>query len=112
MKSLKLILIFQYALCLHGGVFNEQSLIENSQIVKKILVNFLVEHIFEDKIFISFVITNKPETPFQRDLLDAVITESSFTATTYYVLHKLNDGARHRKKTFNVILVESSETLE
>lgn len=116
MKSLTIALLFQCAHFLHGGVttgvLNEQSLTENSQIVEKILVNFLVEHIFNDKIFISFVITKKQETPFQRDLIDAVITESAFTATTYYILNKLNDGSRHRKRTFNVILIEDSETLE
>lgn len=111
MKSLTFVFVLQYAIYLHASAFSEQSLTENSQIVQKIIVNFLLKHIVNDKTFISFVI-KEDETPFQRDLLEAVITESAFSATTYYVLNTLNDGARHRKKTFNVILVEDSETLE
>lgn len=112
MKSFMFMLVLQYALCLRNSVSNEQSLTESSQIVRKILINFLAEHIFNDRTFISFVVTKNRNTPFQRDLIDAVINESAFSATTYYVLHKLSDGARHRKNTFNVILVEDSEALE
>lgn len=112
MKSLIFILILSYALFSRETVLNKQSLAENSQIVRKILINFLAEHIFDDRTFISFVVTKSRNSTFQRDLIEAVISEPAFRATTYYVLHKLSNGTRHRRKTFNVILVEDSETLE
>lgn len=112
MKSLVFILLLQCAIFLQAGIQNEQSSIESSKIVEKILINFLVEYIINDKTFISFVIRKRQETPFQRDLLDVIFNDLAFTATTYYFLNKLNDGTGHRKMTFNVILVESSETLE
>lgn len=113
MKSLIYIVILDFALFLHGSVSMEQSLSESSTIiVEKIFINFLTEYIFNENTFISFVISQKQETPFQRDLLDAVFSDPALTATTNYVLTKLSDGMHHRKKTFNVILIRNSDALE
>lgn len=115
MKSLIYIVFIGYALLLHGSIAIEQSMHanENSTIfVKKILINFLTEYLFNQNTFVSFVVSQDQETPFQRDLLDALFSDPALVATTKYVLTKLSNGLGHRKKISYVILIKSSEALE
>lgn len=83
-----------------------------SKITEEILVNFLVQYIISNRASISFILTEKNATSIQRDLLDDVLDYPSLASTAYHVLNKLHNGTHKRKKTFNVILVENSATLE
>lgn len=114
MKTFICIVIFEYALFLHGSHSIEPSLSgSNKLIVKEILINFQTQYLCNENTFVSYVVSEKHETLFQKDLLDAVLNDQSLTLpTTNYVLTKLSSGTRRRKKPSNIILIENSEALE
>lgn len=112
MNTFLYLMTLEFTVFLHGNTEVEQSISgSESRIVKEILIDLLVEYIFNDKTFIAFIVTRQQEMRFQRDLLDAVFSDTALTASTYSILNKLHDGTRTRKNIFNVIFVEDCESL-
>lgn len=71
-----------------------------------------MEYATDETKSLSFIVSKEAETPFQRELLDNLCSDPILSSYPYSTLFELNDGTRHRQKSFNVIFVKDSETLQ
>lgn len=97
----------------HGKFPIEEPPCEKCLILKKILFNFIGEYVANETIRISFIVSKEDETPFQKALLDAVYSDPMLLKYPHNMLNALHTSSTAtRRKHFNIIFIEESETLE
>lgn len=92
----------------------EQSSTDDSFILSEIITNFLLKYFSNEKIFISIVASPSQDSHdlFQSDFFENLFDDPALEEFPYNILQQLDDSVYDYRNAFNIILIDSHETLK
>lgn len=92
----------------------EQSSTDDSFILSEIITNFLLKYFSNEQIFISIVASPSQESNglFQSDFFENLFDDPALEEFPYNILQQLDDSVYDYRNAFNIILIDSHETLK
>lgn len=91
----------------------EQSNTDESVILGEIITNYLIKYFSDEQIYVSIVLapSNFDQFNFQEDLFVNLFDNPKLTEFASNTLDRLDNTVQDHRNTFNMILVDDSESL-